>query len=94
MICSEISWLAATPDSILVDENNRRIVLEIKCPKSNENGPINVNYIKDEKLKTSHPYFLQCQLQMLLCKCDLCILFIYSDVDHKIVYVEKDEKIL
>ena len=91
VICQELPFIGATPDGIIINEDGIRMVLEIKSPISCENQEIKVPYLKNGELLKNHQFYLQCQIQMLLCKCDQCIFFVYSAQDYKIVKVEKDE---
>lgn len=65
-------WLAATPDGLVVCLGQKPFPLEIKCPISNKDSTINVEYLQDGKLKRSHPHYCQVQLQILACNAEFC----------------------
>ena len=57
--------------------------LEIKCPFSISHisptdDTANLNYLVDSKLKISHQYYTQCQLQMGITNTKLCYFFVYT----------------
>jgi hypothetical protein len=66
-------------------------LLEIKCPSSCKDLPINVEYIKDDELKKSHPYYTQIQLTMFVCNAEEAAFFVYSSVDQKCLRVPFDQ---
>lgn len=85
------SWLCGSPDGLLSNENS---CLEIKCPFSCENTDLNVEYIKENKLKKNHPYYTQVQLQMYISNSKECYLFLYSSKDFLVITVERDDDYL
>ena len=71
-------YIAASPDGLCVCRCCPDMVLEIKCPSSIENLPIQEGWNKTEFLemrgesiclKTSHKYYTQVQGQLALAKC-------------------------
>jgi putative phage-type endonuclease len=87
-------WLCATPDGIVKDKNGDICILEIKCPSSCLDKNINVPYIVNNELKKSHQYYTQVQLQMYCCNLKKAHFFVYSNCDHKLLTVERDEAFL
>jgi hypothetical protein len=85
------SWLCSSPDGLIKD---LKACLEIKCPSSCENNNISVDYVKDNKLLQSHPYFTQVQLQMYTSNCDVCHFFVFSKKDFILVNVPRDNEFL
>ena len=84
-------WLGATADIIFLDINGQICSGEVKCPssldprgKSPEKTLYDMDYITEGPepnhpvLKSTHAYYLQVQLQMLLTKSDFCYFYIYS----------------
>ena len=89
VISKSYPWLCASPDGIIIDRDGKVIVLEIKCRVS---GKVDVDYIKEGKLKKGHPYFSQVQIQMFCCGADLCHFYIYGDKDNtKLVKVPRED---
>ena len=92
VVSKNFPWLCGSPDGITVDGHGQRILLEIKCPSSNKNSKIDVDYIRDGKLKVMSDYYAQVQINMYLCKCDMAHLFVYSDADHVKIDVKMDKE--
>lgn len=86
VIRPEVSWLGASPDGI-VKHGEELITLEIKCPSSCCGKPIEVSYIENDTLKENHPYFAQIQLQMFCTNTSVTHLFVYSEVDYKLICI-------
>ena len=85
------TWLCASPDGLLINEFH---CLEIKCPSSCKEQEIKVDYILNEALVKSHPYYTQVQLQMYVMNTQKCKFFIYSENDHKELHVNRDDEFL
>ena len=95
MVKTNQPWLSATTDALFQDENGNICVLEIKCPSSCKDSIISVPYIEqDTKLKKSHSYYTQCQIQMYVTGVRQCHLFVYSSCDFKKIVVFYDEEFL
>jgi hypothetical protein len=94
VVSADQSWLAATPDGLVIDEAGQIIVVEVKCPISCRESNIKVDYVKEEKLKKTHPYFFQVQVQMYLCKATKCHFFVFSPVDSLLIVIEFDRDFL
>jgi len=88
----EQPWCAASPDGLLLDNNGKLEVLEIKCPYSCRDTNISVNYVKDGQLLRSHPYFCQVQFQMYVTNARKCHFFVYSDQDIVHLSVDFDDE--
>lgn len=99
-------WICASVDAIVIDENDLKI-LEIKCPLSCSNKPIsdatknkfNVPYLYlDEnnviKLKASHSYYTQCQIQMYVTGLHMCYLYVWSAKESHLITILRDETFL
>ena len=105
IIQSQIFWLGASPDGVILDKNNQEIgLLEIKCPYSKRNSSVTdmVNdksfYIaldKDKKpyLKKDHQYgyFTQIQVAMGLARLEWCHFVVYVYEGIVIIKVEFDK---
>ena len=65
------------------------LVLEMKCPVSEQDGKIDVDWIIEGKLKKSHSYYAQVQVQMFCCDVKLCHLYVYGTQDSKNIPVGK-----
>ena len=91
IIKPEQNWLCASPDGIIV---NNFLCLEIKCPISCAGEKIDVNYLINDKLVKTHPYFTQVQLQMYCMNAKFCNLFVYSETDSREIVVERDDDFL
>jgi hypothetical protein len=88
------AWLGGSPDGLVLDQNGNIIVLEIKCPKSCEDKPIDMGYLVNGDLKKSHQYYTQVQLLMYVCDAQLAHFFVFSSVDYKLVMVPRDSDFL
>ena len=89
----EVKHLVAVQSLFLIIVNNF-LCLEIKCPISCAGEKIDVNYLIDDKLVKTHPYFTQVQLQMYVMNTQKCKFFIYSENDHKELHVNRDDEFL
>ena len=70
-------------------------VLEIKCPSSCKDKPIYVEYLDFlGRLKKTHTYYTQVQIQMYVTGLQLAHLFVYSSKDYKLVSIPFDEAFL
>ena len=87
LIISQIfPFLAGTPDAIILDADNYRCVVEVKCPETIVSKSKTLDQFPwfdiDAKgkpcLKETHAYFYQVQFQMFLAKCDYAYFYIYS----------------
>ena len=96
-VCVDTPFLAASPDGVCSDR-----LVEVKCPYKKEvrenESLLNAGYLplaRDEngevKLKESHPYFYQIQLQLHVTGHNLCDFVVYTPKDLCIVEVRKDE---
>ncbi len=85
------SWLCSSPDGLIKDQ---KVCLVIKCPSSCGNATISVDYVKDSKLIQTHPYFTQVQLQMYTSNSDVCHFFVFSQKNHILINVPRDDEFL
>lgn len=70
------NYIAATPDGI---NESKDTILEIKCPYSVRHGqPYEVDYLSSGKLKTSHRYYTQMQIQMHVTKVYSCDFVVWT----------------
>jgi hypothetical protein len=92
VISRHFPWLCASPDGLVVSPSGELIVLEIKCPTSGQIGPINVKYIKDEKLTKSHVYYAQVQIQLFACDAKVAHFYVYGNFDSKMLIIERDDE--
>lgn len=93
VVKAEQPWLCGTPDGFVVSREGL-FTLEIKCPVSCKDGPIDVDYVINGKLKESHAYFTQVQLQMYVCNVQKCHFFVFSAVDSILLHVDRDDHFL
>ena len=101
VVRNDISWLAGSPDGLFVDQAGNTVLLEIKCPISNQDQQIFVKYLDlnvdtmnhelNRKDAQGKVYYTQVQLLMFLCGAKKCDFFVYSSVDHTIVSIEYDK---
>jgi hypothetical protein len=85
------TWLCSSPDGLIKEQ---KVCLEIKCPSSCENKEISVDYVRDNKLVKTHPYFTQVQLQMYTSNSDVCHFFVFSQKDFILINVLRDDEFL
>lgn len=75
-IDENLNYMAASPDGIL-DDNTA--VVEVKCPyKYRYNYAEEVDYVKNFDNFETHQYYMQCQLQMKICKVKYCDFVVYT----------------
>ena len=91
VVSQNYPWLCASPDGIVIVDNEI-VVIEIKCPVSGQEGPIQVDYIKDGFLKRSHKYFAQVQVQMFCCNAKECHFFLYGHYDDVLIKIKRDDE--
>ena len=91
VVSQNYPWLCASPDGLII-EDNEIVVLEIKCPVSGQDGPLQVDdYIKDGSLSRTHKYFSQVQVQMFCCNAKQCHFFLYGSQDDKLIKIKRDD---
>ena len=91
-------YLGASPDGLTSCDCHGKGVLEIKCPYKFRNGL--KDYMKSKtcpvscknKLKQSHEYYFQVQMQMLVTERCFCNFFVWSKNDWLLIHVEKNEE--
>ena len=83
-------WLCASPDGIAFSKDGELSILEVKCPSSCAGKEIKVPYLENGRLKKSHPYYTQIQVQLYCSELKSALLFVYSTAEHKLVKIEKD----
>lgn len=83
-------WLAGSPDGIICSSVSDPIALEIKCPSSCANKKIEIDYLRNGKLRKSHEYFTQCQIQMYITGLKKCDFFVYSKADYVLDHIDLD----
>ena len=99
------SWLAATPDGVLIaDGLTGKALVEVKCPYSARNLTISeaIDSLKsfclrrDDKgvvtLKSSHSYFYQVQFQMHVCRAQHCFFVVWTPKECHIQQINYDSK--
>ncbi|XP_060565355.1 uncharacterized protein LOC132724501 [Ruditapes philippinarum] len=95
VVARDFPFLSCSPDGII---NNKRIV-EVKCPYSAKDKPINsvtVPYLKSDKesgfyLDKIHDYFFQIQGQLLCTEAEECVFIVYTITDMVYFKVPRDE---
>lgn len=90
-------FLAASPDGLLQSET----VIEVKCPFVCRYGvitPITVHYLYECNgslhLKKKHQYYRQIQGQLFCTNRKFCNLVVYTFIDMKVIYIERDEEFI
>ncbi|CAG4940628.1 unnamed protein product [Parnassius apollo] len=82
-------FIGASPDGLIGDNK----ILEVKCPYSIKDEMIGSNNYfhleHDLQLKETSNYYYQIQTQLLVTGRDCCDLFIWTNVDDKIINVKK-----
>ncbi|CAG5042070.1 unnamed protein product [Parnassius apollo] len=82
-------FIGASPDGLIGDNK----ILEVKCPYSIKDEMIGSNNYfhleHDLQLKETSNYYYQIQTQLLVTGRDCCDLFIWTNVDEKIINVKK-----
>ncbi|CAH0731044.1 unnamed protein product, partial [Brenthis ino] len=87
-------FIGASPDGLLEDNK----ILEVKCPYSIKDEIIGVNNyshlehnLEYLQLKKTSNYYYQIQTQLLVTGRDCCDLFIWTNVDEKIINVYRND---
>lgn len=90
-------FLAASPDGLLGNET----VVEVKCPFVSRYcaiTPTSVPYLYECNstlhLKNKHQYYTQIQGQLFCTNRKYCNLVVYTFIDMKIIYIERDEEFI
>jgi len=92
------SYLAASPDGLVLDEDGEIIVLEVKCPISCKDAMIFTDYLnwnpfkKEHELVKKDAYYTQVQLQLYCCGAKKAHFFVFSSVSYRLVTVNLDEE--
>ena len=93
-------YLGASPDGLIECSCHGKGVLEIKCPFKYQSGL--TNWINDKncpiteegEMKTTHPYYFQIHMQMLVTERNYCDFFVWTKGKHendtRLVRVSKD----
>lgn len=96
-VCKLLPYLAASPDRV-VDED---IILEVKCPFSSRNKPIDpvtVPYLKycdnEIVLDCNHNYYYQVQGQLLCTERKLCYFCVYTIADFIVLKIHRDDEFI
>lgn len=102
-------WLCCSLDGFVVEDGAVTKIVEVKCPFSckisgivnSTDGKINVPYLElvpgsesQLRVKRSHTYYTQCQLQMYVSGVPQCDLFVWSESNSVVVNIPKDESFL
>ena len=94
----EVPYLGASPDGLVDCICHGKGLVEIKCPFKYQNGLD--KWYKDSncpidkltnKMKTTHDYYYQVQMQMMVTKRSYCDFFVWSKKDHFLIRVQQDE---
>lgn len=102
-------FLAATPDSKIICKCHGVSIVEVKCPYTHRFDTIEESIEKDKsfclqkilqnnqehlQLKTTHPYFYQIQLQLLVCDSNRCLFGVYTTKDFVCIPVLRNESFI
>ena len=81
----DLKFVGASPDGLVMCSCCCNAILEIKCPYSiNYQSPVDtdvdylVNVDNVKKLKVTHKYYTQCQLQMHVTGIKRCFFFVWT----------------
>ena len=103
VICTEYSFLGATPDSMINCECCGKGTLEVKCPYCVRDAHIADALGKDSSLeqrdgticlKRSHAHYYQCQAQMFVCDADYTDYVVWTNKDIHIERILPDFEFL
>lgn len=105
VVCLQQPWLAASPDSLINCTCHGPGVIEVKCPYKFRDVKIitaveneknfHLSYhenSKEFKLKTTHEYYYQIQLQMFVTRCTYGMFVTFTTCDFVYVNVPFDEQ--
>lgn len=101
IVHSKYPWLCASPDGLIMKNNKIDWVLEVKCPISCKNTPIesdgkiNLRYLKYDNsgkviLKPTHTYYTQCQFLMFCTGLTKCEFFVFNYAKPILITVERN----
>ena len=97
----EAPYLGASPDGLVDCKCHGQGLLEIKCPSKHRSNL--KNYFKDkkcpieetaQKMKPTHEYYYQVQMQMMVTKRDYCDFFVWSKNENLLVRVSRDKDLI
>lgn len=106
IISTEHPFLAASPDALLVTEEEGTFVVEVKCPYSykdsaldvaafNEKFPLRYSTEEDRyAMRENHEYYYQIQLQMFVTGLKFGYFVVYTNCDLIYVKVEYDQQLM
>ncbi len=106
VISTEYPFLAASPDALLVTDEEGTFVVEVKCPYSFKDSTLDVaalnekfplRYSTEEKryvMREKHEYYYQIQLQMFVTRLKFGYFVVYTSCDLIYVKVEYDQRLM
>ena len=97
VVSNTLCYVGASPDGLIKNLKTGEIsLLEIKCPwRAREviYSSAGLEYItKENKLKTTHEYFSQCQIGMDCSNTHKCLFYVYSPMGSHIIEVIRDQE--
>lgn len=97
-ICQDVPFVGASPDRILSCSCHGKWTVEIKCPYSISHlAPTDTRaklpYMEDNKLKQTHQYYTQCQLQMGVLNVSKCLFFVYTSHGFILTEINFDKEL-
>lgn len=99
-ICRKFPWIGASPDGHVNCECCGMGILEIKCPFNYADVGLNDSFFNeksrhldiDGSVKKEHPYYAQVQLQMYVCKVNICYFVTWTPINYCVSKVQYSEQ--
>ena len=99
-VSADEPYLAASPDGVFSCDCCGTGLLEIKCPYKYREGlqgsESDASFCLDARyhLRPTHQYYSQIQLQMYVCKMNICDFMVWTKLDIVILRLQRDEQFL
>ena len=92
-------FFGGSVDGIFLNKNGELCNLELKCPLKCKDQEIEMDYLErvlddgslKTKLRKTHSYYTQVQLQMFATRAKISHFFVYSNCDYKHIVIDFDE---
>ncbi|XP_045180321.2 uncharacterized protein LOC123539668 [Mercenaria mercenaria] len=99
-ISKERPYLGASADSIMSCDCHGKRIVEVKCPFSAKDKDLQAFltnadcYIQNNKLKRTHKYFSQVQLQMYVYNVEVCDFVVWAPKFVFVTHVQRDDEFI